>query len=149
MSDDTGSSCPEEGNSTDCLLRLVLRTLEARSAAEDGKFDWDPITFAFTVPISIFAATFALITIYQAILAAGPGRRKSNRRAIGGWADETRKEWNWHDHYSGPQIGAGIAHFEDASSESEEARFHARDGTPWVAAGVWPYQISDGSHRVR
>ncbi|KAK4123146.1 hypothetical protein N657DRAFT_448923 [Parathielavia appendiculata] len=56
------------------LLKLVLRTLETRGLADDGKFDWDPITFAFTVQISIFAATFALITIYQAILAAGPGR---------------------------------------------------------------------------
>ncbi|KAH7310859.1 hypothetical protein B0I35DRAFT_439810 [Stachybotrys elegans] len=96
MSDLTDSSCPEDGNSTDCLLRLVLRRLEANSE-ENGNFNWDPITFAFTVPISIFAATFALITIYQAILAAGPGRRKSNRRAIGSWADETRREWNWHD----------------------------------------------------
>ncbi|KAK4098169.1 hypothetical protein N658DRAFT_488687 [Parathielavia hyrcaniae] len=91
------SSCPEDGNSTDCLLRLVLRTLEARGAAEDEKVDWDPVTFAFTVPISIFAAAFALITIYQAILAAGPGRRKSNRRAIGSWADYMTQEWNWHD----------------------------------------------------
>ncbi|PGG98428.1 hypothetical protein AJ79_08867 [Helicocarpus griseus UAMH5409] len=51
MSDNFESQCPENLNSTDCLLRLLL-------------------TFAFTVPIGIFAALLASVAIYQSILAA-------------------------------------------------------------------------------
>ncbi|RYP42602.1 hypothetical protein DL767_000126 [Monosporascus sp. MG133] len=85
-----GSTCPENENSTDCLLRALLKVLDKQANAENGAFDWDPITFGFTVPIGIIAALFALVTVFQAVLAAGPGRRKSNRNAIGEWSHYTR-----------------------------------------------------------
>lgn len=77
------STCPENENSTDCLLRVLVKSLKDQSSADDGKFDWDPITFGFTVPVGIIAAFFGLVTIFQAVLTVGPGRRKSNRNAIG------------------------------------------------------------------
>ncbi|KAK4447353.1 hypothetical protein QBC34DRAFT_132236 [Podospora aff. communis PSN243] len=89
------SKCAERENSTDCLLRLLVATINEQSISEDAKFDWDPITFAFTVVVGFFAALFALVTIYQATLAAGTGRRKCNRRAIGYWATKTKREWSW------------------------------------------------------
>ncbi|KAJ9130715.1 hypothetical protein NKR23_g12071 [Pleurostoma richardsiae] len=97
MSIGKATTCLEDANSTDCLLQLLLQTLEDQIATDNAKFDWDPLTFAFTVPIALIAALFALVTIFQAILAAGPGRRKSRYRAIGRWADQTRMEWSWPD----------------------------------------------------
>jgi hypothetical protein len=92
-----GSTCPENENSTDCLLRALLKALDDQAKAEDAKFDWDPVTFGFTVSIGIIAAVFALVTILQAVLAAGPGRRKSNSNAIGEWAQYTTRKWSWAD----------------------------------------------------
>ncbi|KAK0610795.1 hypothetical protein B0T14DRAFT_314164 [Immersiella caudata] len=97
MSDTAASKCAERENSTDCLLRLLLQTIEDQAVTDDAKFDWDPVTFAFTVVIGFFAALFALVTIYQATLAAGPGRRKCNHRAIGYWATKTKREWSWNE----------------------------------------------------
>jgi hypothetical protein len=92
------TTCPEDENSTDCLPRALLQFHADEAHAQDSKFNWDPITFAFTVPIGLLAAVFALITICQAVLASGPGRRKSSSRTIGNkWASKTTKEWNWHD----------------------------------------------------
>ncbi|KAK4160026.1 hypothetical protein QBC43DRAFT_373344 [Cladorrhinum sp. PSN259] len=91
-----GSKCPENSNSTDCLLRLVLDALQKQTEEASG-FNWDPITFGFTAPVGIFAALFAAIAIYQAFLFSAGGRRKSNRRAIGRWADRTRHEWSWRE----------------------------------------------------
>ncbi|KAH8743659.1 hypothetical protein BGZ57DRAFT_979993 [Hyaloscypha finlandica] len=92
------STCPENENSTDCLLRALLQFTENEANAQDSKFDWNPITFAFTVPIGLLATIFALITICQAVLASGPGRRKSSNRTIGDeWASLTKSRWNWHD----------------------------------------------------
>ncbi|KAI0436506.1 hypothetical protein F4803DRAFT_222370 [Xylaria telfairii] len=86
------SSCPEDANSTDCLLRLVLQRLDDHYA----EYDWDPITFGFTAPVGILAALFAAFTIYQAIIAASQGSRRANKRAIGKWSDQTTKSWDWH-----------------------------------------------------
>ena len=47
--------------------------------------------------MGLFAAVFALVTIYQATLAAGPGRRKCNRRTIGWWATKQRENLSWND----------------------------------------------------
>ncbi|RYP45564.1 hypothetical protein DL768_008113 [Monosporascus sp. mg162] len=92
-----GSTCPENENSTDCLLRVLLQVLAGHATADNGKFDWDPITFGFTVPIGIIAALFTLVTVFQAVLAAGPGRRKSNHNAIGEWSQYNSREWSWPD----------------------------------------------------
>ncbi|KAI1428489.1 hypothetical protein F5Y12DRAFT_28389 [Xylaria sp. FL1777] len=87
------SSCPENINSTDCLLRLVLQRLDDHYA----EYNWDPLTFGFTAPVGILAALFAAFTIYQAVIAASQGSRKANRRAIGQWSTKTTKGWDWHD----------------------------------------------------
>ncbi|KAI1085748.1 hypothetical protein F5B20DRAFT_16339 [Whalleya microplaca] len=92
------SVCPEDGNSTDCLLRSLFSLLDDKIKTDDATTDWDPITFAFTVPVGlfgIFAAIFALITIYQAVLAAGPGRRKCIAQAIGPWSKLNSRKWSW------------------------------------------------------
>ncbi|RBR15940.1 uncharacterized protein FIESC28_07142 [Fusarium coffeatum] len=91
------SRCVEEANSTDCLLRAIISFLEEQQKENDAKFEWDPITFGFTVTIALVAAGFALITIVQAVLAAGPGRRKSNSEAIGKWSAHTKRKWQFWD----------------------------------------------------
>ncbi|KAI0546336.1 hypothetical protein F4679DRAFT_558100 [Xylaria curta] len=87
------SSCPEDTNSTDCLLRVLVQRIDNHFE----EYSWDPITFGFSVPVGIIAALFAAFTIYQAIINAGRGSRKSNRRAIGAWSSATTKGWDWHE----------------------------------------------------
>ena len=88
-----GTACPEDENSTDCLLRVLLKTIKDK----DEEFNWDPLNFAFTVPIGLVAALFAALTIFQAILSAGSGRRRCNKIAIGRWSKLTTRRWSWHD----------------------------------------------------
>lgn len=90
-----GSACLEDANSTDCLFRALLKFLEDQAGDEAAKYNWDPLTFGFTVPIGILAATFALVTIYLAVVATGAGRRKSGASAIGRWSERTRRKWDW------------------------------------------------------
>ncbi|KAH9221572.1 hypothetical protein DL95DRAFT_381879 [Leptodontidium sp. 2 PMI_412] len=56
------SHCPE--NSTECLLRALI-------TAQD-QYNWDPLTFGFTVAIGILAFIVATLMVFQDILAAGP-----------------------------------------------------------------------------
>ncbi|KAH7174428.1 uncharacterized protein B0J16DRAFT_417936, partial [Fusarium flagelliforme] len=95
--DSLSSKCIEEANSTDCLLRAIINFLQDAQKKNEAEFEWDPITFGFTVSIALIAAGFALITIVQAVLAAGPGRRKSNSEAIGKWAKYTKRKWQFWD----------------------------------------------------
>ncbi|KAI0812932.1 hypothetical protein GGR55DRAFT_703640 [Xylaria sp. FL0064] len=88
-------TCPEDANSTDCLLRVLLDFLEKKAKDNDEKFDWDPVTFGFTAPVGILAAVFGLISIIVATIAAGPGRRKSSALAIGEWSTLTSRKWDW------------------------------------------------------
>ena len=88
-----GMACPEDENSTDCLLRELLKAINDQ---EEG-FNWEPLNFAFTVPIGLVAALFAALTIFQAILSAGAGRRRCNTIAIGRWSRLTKKTWSWHE----------------------------------------------------
>ena len=88
-----GTACPEAENSTDCLLRELLKAINDK----DKEFNWDPLNFAFTVPIGLVAALFAALTIFQAILSAGSGRRRCNEIAIGRWSELTTRRWSWHD----------------------------------------------------
>ncbi|KAF4775578.1 hypothetical protein HER10_EVM0012152 [Colletotrichum scovillei] len=90
-----GSDCPENNNSTDCLLRNLLQLLNDQRNADDAEVNWDPISFAFSSLLGVAAATFALVTIWQAIAAAGKGWRKTNRNAIGDWAARTESRWIW------------------------------------------------------
>lgn len=77
------SQCPEDGNSTDCLLRALLGLLREQQEAEDAEINWDPINFAFTLLIGLLAILFALATVLQAIFTAGKGRRRTSHLAIG------------------------------------------------------------------
>ncbi|KAF0320353.1 hypothetical protein GQ607_012449 [Colletotrichum asianum] len=90
-----GSSCPEDSNSTDCLLRTLLQFLSEQHRQEDAQTNWDPITFWFTVPVGVLATVFAITMILQAVFAAAKGRRKTNERAIGRWSRKTKKGWSW------------------------------------------------------
>lgn len=94
---DDDSVCPEIENSTDCLRRSLLDIIDAQGRQDNRQFNWDPISFVFNVPISILAAFFGLFTIFQALAAAGRGRRKSNWRAIGSWSKETTRKWTWQE----------------------------------------------------
>lgn len=89
------SQCPEDSNSTDCLLRTLLQLLKEYREADSAAIDWDPISFAFTLLIGLVAILFALATVIQAIFAAGKGHRRTNHLAIGKWNVETKREWDW------------------------------------------------------
>ena len=88
-----GMACPEDENSTDCLLRELLKTIQDK----DKEYNWDPLTFGFLVPIGLVAAVFGALTIFQAIWSAGSGRRRCNKIAIGRWSKLTKNRWSWHD----------------------------------------------------
>lgn len=90
-----GSQCPEDSNSTDCLLRTLLEFLKIQREADDTEIDWDPISFAFTLLIGLLATFFALATVLQAIFAAGKGRRRTSHLAIGQWSQKTTRRWDW------------------------------------------------------
>lgn len=62
-------------NSTDCLLRAIL---DANSG-----YNWNPLNFAFTAALSILGFIVATVTLVQGLLAAGPGRLKASRSAVG------------------------------------------------------------------
>lgn len=89
------SQCPENSNSTDCLLRSLLQLLKEYREADNATIDWDPISFAFTLLIGLVALLFALAAVIQAIFAAGNGRRRTNYLAIGKWNVETKRQWDW------------------------------------------------------
>ena len=92
----SASDCPEGANSTDCLLRDLFHAQAEWREKNDTEYDWDPITFYFTVAIAAFAALFAFIATVQAALASGSlGRRRSDYRAIGLWALKTDWSWEW------------------------------------------------------
>lgn len=65
------SKCPEDSNSTDCLLRTLIQLVDDQNRADDAKIDWDPVTFVFTAIIGVIAIVFALIPVVQAFLTAG------------------------------------------------------------------------------
>ncbi|KAK2729067.1 hypothetical protein CKAH01_10506 [Colletotrichum kahawae] len=90
-----GANCPEDTNSTDCLLRSLLSLLNDERTADHAEINWDPISFWVTFFIGVIATMFALVTILQAVVAAGKGRRKTNSRAIGEWHKRTKNEWMW------------------------------------------------------
>ena len=52
----------------------------------NNEYSWDPISFAFTAPIGVAAAMLTLLTVWQGILSAGPGRFRARPGAIGAFA---------------------------------------------------------------
>lgn len=91
--DKFGAKCPENQNSTDCLLRALLNVLAEQKQAPHEGIDWDPITFGFTLLIGLVASMIALATVFQAVLAGGKGGRRANSRAIGRWSKYTTRKW--------------------------------------------------------
>ncbi|EXF82649.1 hypothetical protein CFIO01_10782 [Colletotrichum fioriniae PJ7] len=93
--DKSGAKCPENQNSTDCLLRALLNVLAEQKQAPHEGIDWDPITFGFTLLIGLVASMIALATVFQAVLAGGKGGRRANSRAIGRWSKYTTRKWRF------------------------------------------------------
>jgi hypothetical protein len=67
------SKCP--ANDTDCLLRALIDT--------NSGYNWNPLNFAFTAALSVLGFVVASFTLMQGFLAAGPGRLKASRSAVG------------------------------------------------------------------
>ena len=89
--------CPD--NSKECLLRAILadnstQALFQRLLDADSRFNWDPLNFAFTAAIGMLALLFACVTVFQGLLAAGPGRLKASRAAIGDFSDRSISKFN-------------------------------------------------------
>lgn len=66
------ATCPPN---TDCLLQALV---DANSG-----FNWNPLNFAFTAALSILGFAVACFALFQAFLAAGPGRLKASYAALG------------------------------------------------------------------
>lgn len=92
------SICPD--NSTECLLRALLEDNSTRDLLQEildasSKFNWDPLNFAITAAIGALALIVACVTVFQGLLAAGPGRIKASRVAIGPFADKSKSRFDF------------------------------------------------------
>ncbi|OBS23012.1 hypothetical protein FPOA_09331 [Fusarium poae] len=81
-------------NTTECLLRVTASILE-QLKEDSSEFNWDPASFLVTLIIGIIAAAFAFFAIIQGFLAAGPGRHKCSKYAIGTWARLSNRKFDW------------------------------------------------------
>ncbi|KAI6776503.1 hypothetical protein HG530_000448 [Fusarium avenaceum] len=81
-------------NATECLLRVTAIILD-QLREESRDFNWDPASFVVTLVIGIIAAAFAFFAIIQGFLAAGPGRHKCSKYAIGTWARLSKRHFEW------------------------------------------------------
>jgi hypothetical protein len=77
--------CPD--NSTACLLRAVVQS--------NSGYNWKPLTFAFTAITGSLALSFTFVAIIQGFLAAGPGRLKASRAAVGGHDSTATTRFDW------------------------------------------------------
>ncbi|KAM5351211.1 hypothetical protein ACJ41O_003934 [Fusarium nematophilum] len=84
-------ACSRGDNSTDCLLGILIEIM----SSEADEYNWDPLTFAFTLLIGIIAVVFAGAAILQAVLVARRGEAKSSARVIGPWADQRTRSISW------------------------------------------------------
>lgn len=84
-------------NSRRCSVRGAGSPFSGRWLLRTGtrEFNWDPLSFAFTVAIGALAFIVACITVFQGLLAAGPGRIKASRRAIGEWSEFSRSRFDY------------------------------------------------------
>lgn len=90
--------CPD--NSTECLLRALLEDNSTRALLTElidatSRFNWDPLNFAITAAIGVLALIVACLTIFQGLLAAGPGRIKASKVAIGPFAELSKSRFDF------------------------------------------------------
>ncbi|KAG5662616.1 hypothetical protein KAF25_005034 [Fusarium avenaceum] len=81
-------------NATECLLHVTASILD-QLREESRDFNWDPASSVVTLVIGIIAAAFAFFAIIQGFLAAGPGRHKCSKYAIGTWARLSKRHFDW------------------------------------------------------
>lgn len=83
------SECPNDNSNEAiaCLLRLI-------SSNTTPNWNWDPLNFAVTAAIGILALIIAGITVFQGLLAAGPGRLKASNLAIGPFSIHSRSRFD-------------------------------------------------------
>ncbi|KAF7536877.1 hypothetical protein G7054_g4145 [Neopestalotiopsis clavispora] len=120
------------GNATEYLLGELLKVIKDKIATDDSTTDWDPITFAFTVPVGVFgilATLLAFVTIVQGIFAASPGRRKSSRRVIGKWADIRWTNFHWDELRTTTFVKTPILRANALSRAIQTRNHKSRDGT--------------------
>lgn len=95
------ATCADPSNATECLLRALLDEANATRALlhdirhSSSAFNWDPLNFAFTAAIGALALLIACITVFQGLLAAGPGRIKASKVAIGPFARGSRSRFDF------------------------------------------------------
>lgn len=84
------SSCSTD-NSTEtilCLLNLISNN------TEPSWNYWDVLNFVVTAAIGVLALVIAAITVFQGLLAAGPGRLKASNLAIGIFSIHSRSRFD-------------------------------------------------------
>jgi len=80
-------------NTTECILETLAAVL-GELKAQRSEYNWDPLTFGVTAAIGILALIVAVLTVGQGLIAAGPGRLKSSRNALGPWAKFSRRTFD-------------------------------------------------------
>jgi hypothetical protein len=65
--------------------------------AQQNTYNWNPLLFGFTAGIGVLALGFTIMTIFLSVLAAGPGRLKASRTAIGLWERRKRLVPDWRE----------------------------------------------------
>ncbi|KAF3079415.1 hypothetical protein TWF569_005657 [Orbilia oligospora] len=81
--------CPGE-NATECLLRALL----AAQLDTKNEINWDPISLGFTAIIGVLALLFAILTVVQGVLAAGPRNLKAGESAIGWYSKFSKSSFS-------------------------------------------------------
>ncbi|TGJ72716.1 hypothetical protein EYR41_004591 [Orbilia oligospora] len=81
--------CPGE-NATECLLRALL----AAQLDTKNEINWDPISLGFTAIIGVLALLFAILTVVQGVLAAGPRSLKAGESAIGWYSKFSKSSFS-------------------------------------------------------
>lgn len=74
------------------VLKLTSSTVYPNVNLTDqrhSEYNWDPATFGFTVAIGFLAFLVAVITVFQGLFTAGPGRLRASPGAIGTFARYT------------------------------------------------------------
>lgn len=131
------ADCVDSSGSTDCLLRILVDIQQKGKLENDKELDWDPITFGFTVAIALCAATFAWVTVLQAVLAAGPGRRRCDKKALGRWSSLSIWEWSWWNLCFVHKVWTPVLNWKTlklicfAESEDKEKLRYSRHSVSW------------------